>query len=208
METKTQPVSLSAVAEHYQRLAAQVTQRVIICAGTGCVANGSLRVHEAFVRLAGEHGLNVVVELKEENAEGGTHLSHSGCQGFCQMGPLVTLQPAGILYTKVKPEDVEDIVTKTLKSGEVIERLLYVDRNTGAHCKGVADIPFYQKQHRVVLKNCGRIDPESIEEYIALDGYQSAHKACVQMTSEEVCKLVLNSGLRGRGGAGFPTGKK
>ncbi|NTV53709.1 MAG: NADH-quinone oxidoreductase subunit F, partial [Candidatus Firestonebacteria bacterium] len=184
-----------------------LTRRVVVCAGTGCVANGSLKVHAAFARLAAEQGLNVVVELRAE-APDSVYFSKSGCQGFCQMGPLVTILPEGWLYTKVKEADVAECVERTLVKGEKIERLLYVDRASQKTCDGMEEIPFYQKQHRFVLKECGRINPEDLREYIARGGYQAARRVCTQMTPAAVCQEMLASGLRGRGGAGFPTGKK
>ena len=208
METKTQPVSLSAIADRYRELSGRAARRVIICGGTGCVANGSLRVYEALLYQAGEHGLNVSVELKEETPAGGTHVSRSGCQGFCQMGPLVTVLPENLLYTKVRVEDVAEIVSETLVGGRVVERLLYVDAATKKRCRGVAEIPFYQRQQRFVLRSCGTIDPECIEEYVHQGGYAAAKKAFLQMTPEQICQEITRSGLRGRGGGGFPTGRK
>ncbi|NUM34138.1 MAG: 4Fe-4S binding protein [Candidatus Brocadiae bacterium] len=199
-------LELSKIAEEYGKKIAQVTKRVIICAGTGCVANGSLKVHEEFVKKIAEKGLDVVVELKEEKKS--VYVSKSGCQGFCQMGPLVTMLPENILYTKVKPEDVAEIVEKTIILGEAVDRLLYKDALTGQSCKNTEEINFYKKQHRFVLKQCGVIDPEDIAEYIAQGGYKSARKAALEMADKEICDEIIKSGLRGRGGGGFPTGKK
>jgi len=207
-ETLTTTVrSLSEIAEAFRRREAMLARRVIVCAGTGCVANGSLKIHEAFQKIAAERGLNFTIELKEEKQDN-TYLSKSGCQGFCQMGPLVTILPENVLYTKVRESDVAEIVDKTLAAGEIIERLLYVDHRTGRACKGQEEIPFYRKQHRMILKECGRLNPEDIEEYIARGGYQAARKAVLEMTPEQVCKEAIDSGLRGRGGGGFPAGKK
>lgn len=199
-------IDLDAVKVAYCSATAHLQRRIIICAGTGCMANGSLKVYEAFVQELKAAGLNVVTELKEENH--GTYLSHSGCQGFCAMGPLVTIEPEGILYTRVKPSDVPEIIKKTIKEGQPVERLLFHDHTTGAVCKGKAEIPFYTRQHRFTLKQCGVIDPEDIREYISIGGYAAARKAYTQMIPEDVCKVILDSGLRGRGGGGFPTGKK
>ena len=202
-------LGLHAIARAYTEAALKLPRRVMICAGTGCVANGALKVHEAFVREIAASGLDVVTELKEEEeTHGDVLVSRSGCQGFCQMGPLVTVLPDGILYTKVGPEDVAEIVATTLRQGEVVERLLFVDPGTGAHCRGTDEIPFYQRQTRSVLRNCGTIDPEDIREYIAGAGYEAARRAYAEMTPEAVCEEVLHAGLRGRGGGGFPTGKK
>jgi NADH-quinone oxidoreductase subunit F len=182
-------------------------RRVIICAGTGCMANGSLKVYGEFERQMTEAGLNVALELRAED-DGSIRVSQSGCQGFCQMGPLVTVLPENILYCKVTSADVEEIVKRTLIHGEVVDRLLYVDPATHKHCTGIEQNPFYQQQQRFVLRECGIIDPEDIREYILQGGYSAARKAFLEMSPEEVCKTVLESGLRGRGGGGFPTGRK
>jgi NADH-quinone oxidoreductase subunit F len=183
-------------------------RRVIVCAGTGCMANGSLKVFDALKREMTAAGLNVVLEFRPEGSGDGIRVSESGCQGFCQMGPLVTILPEGILYTKVKAEDVKEIVDATLVKGTVIDRLLYLDPQSRKHCHGVGDIPFYQRQSRMVLKECGLIDPEDITEFIAHGGYASARKAYLEMEAPTICELILKSGLRGRGGGGFPTGRK
>jgi len=186
-------------------------RRVIVCAGTGCVANGSLQVFEAFTAQVQAAGIPVTTEFRPEH-EGRTdaplRLNRSGCQGFCQMGPLVTILPENILYTKVKVADVPEIVASTLVGGAVVKRLLYVDPATRHPCRGVDEIPFYQRQQRFVLRECGTIDPESIEEYVARGGYAAARRALREMSPEAVCQEVLKSGLRGRGGGGFPTGRK
>jgi NADH-quinone oxidoreductase subunit F len=187
---------------------AAIQRRVIICAGTGCMANGSMKVFDAFERQLSESGLNVILELRPEMADDEIRLSKSGCQGFCQMGPLVTVLPEQILYCKVSEADVAEIVATTLVSGAVVDRLLYVDPATRTHCRGIADNPFYMQQTRFVLRECGHIDPEDVKEYILHGGYQAARRACVEMSQEEICKQVLDSGLRGRGGGGFPTGRK
>lgn len=182
--------------------------RVIVCAGTGCVSNGALKVHDAFRHLLAEGGIAFDLEFKIEEAPGHLHLSKSGCQGFCQMGPLVTVLPQGVLYTRVKPEDVPEIVGTTIQQGQVVDRLLYVDPSTKNHCKGYGEIPFYQRQSRYVLQDCGWIDPEDLNEYRAYGGYGAATKAFRDMTGEQIVQTVLASGLRGRGGGGFPTGRK
>ncbi|NPV54584.1 MAG: NADH-quinone oxidoreductase subunit NuoF [Firmicutes bacterium] len=134
--------------------------------------------------------------------------SKSGCHGFCEMGPLVRIEPGGLLYVKVRPEDAEEIVDRTLCKGEVIERLVYHHPGTGEVFQTEGSIPFYRRQKRLALARCGRIDPEDIKDYIAHDGYQAIAKILAGMTPEEVVNEILGSGLRGRGGAGFPTGKK
>jgi NADH-quinone oxidoreductase subunit F len=197
-------IDLEKIIEDFLSSRENIKKRAIVCAGTGCVANGSLKVFNTLVGVAKELGIDAHIELKKENS--GSFFSKSGCQGFCQNGPLINILPAGILYTKVKPEDAKEILEKTVKNDELIERLCY--RSGDTICKGQEEIPFYQKQCRMVLKQCGIIDPENIREYIANGGYLAAKKACMQMTDKEICDVVLESGLRGRGGAGFLTGRK
>lgn len=204
------PIDLERLAAGYARNAERVARRVVICAGTGCMAGGALKVYDRFVAALAAAKIDVTVALKpeEEPTQGGLYISKSGCQGFCQMGPLVTIEPDGILYAHVKPEDVDEIIDTTLKNRDVVERLLYVSPTTGERCRGQAEIPFYKQQQRTVLKLCGRIDPEDIREYIHEGGYASARRAYREMTPAAVCEEVTHSGLRGRGGGGFPTGRK
>ncbi|HBT78204.1 MAG TPA: NADH-quinone oxidoreductase subunit F [Planctomycetaceae bacterium] len=185
-------------------------KRIVVCAGTGCVANGSLDVFDALEKKIAADGLNVHVTLdyEGETRQGDfLRISKSGCQGFCQAGPLVNI--GDILYTGVKVGDVDEIVETTLKNGGIVERLLYVDKhNKNRKCLGQKEIPFYQRQTRVSLKPCGLFDPEDIVEYVAHDGYEAARRAWCEMTPETVCEEIKVSGLRGRGGGGFPTGRK
>lgn len=183
-------------------------RRIIICAGTGCMASGSHEVFLALRTALREAGLPVFTEFRPEPAAGSLRLNESGCQGFCQMGPLVTILPENILYNRVAVSDVPEIIRETIVGGRVVERLLYVDPATGNRCRGIAEIPFYQRQKRFVLSECGIIDPESIQEYIHQGGYAAARRACLELTPEEICQEVIRSGLRGRGGGGFPTGRK
>ena len=187
-------------------------RKVIVCAGTACRANGAMKVYEAFVREIKTAGFEVVETFTEtlarKDLSNTYRTAKSGCQGFCQMGPLVTVEPEGILYVRVKAEDVAEIVTQTLVKKALVDRLLYVDPATRVKCPKQDEIPFYKKQTRSVLKLCGVIDPESIEEYFAHRGYESAKRVLTTMTPEQVCQEMLASGLRGRGGGGFPTGKK
>jgi len=210
-----QAVDLKAIAAGYEMAASRFPRRVVICAGTGCVAGGALKVHRAFMEKIAAAGLAVTAELKAEGDEPASndpnlslHVSKSGCQGFCQMGPLVTIEPEGILYTRVKVADVDEIVETTLVQHGVVERLLYVDPATNHRCRGQAEIPFYVRQQRTVLRECGRIDPEDAREYIQHGGYAAARRAYCEMTPQAVCEEVSYSGLRGRGGGGFPTGRK
>lgn len=188
--------------------AAAGPRRIVVCAGTGCVANGAYKVYQAFLEQTKAAGLNVTTEFKPEQGHGTLRINESGCQGFCQMGPLVTILPENILYTKVKPQDVAEIVSATVVRGEVVSRLLYVDPATKKPCQGIEQIPFYQRQQRFVLRDCGTIDPGCVEEYLSLNGYAAARKAYTQMSAEQVCAEITKSGLRGRGGGGFPTGRK
>ena len=183
-------------------------RRVILCAGTGCMANGAMKVFEHFQQEMANSGLNVILELRAEVGDRDVRLSKSGCQGFCQMGPLVSVVPDGILYTKVRTEDVPEIVLQTLRGGQVVERLLYKDPTTRKTCRGLEDNPFYARQNRLVLHECGFLDPEDIHEFMLHGGYSAAKKAFLEMTPEEICKKISESGLRGRGGGGFPTGRK
>jgi NADH-quinone oxidoreductase subunit F len=191
----------AAQAPHAQR-------RVIVCAGTGCAASGSYDVFKALQDQIRVAGLSVTTEFRPEQNGHDLRLNHSGCQGFCQMGPLVTVLPEDILYTRVKVADVPEIVSQTLAKRQIVERLLYVDATTKKRCKGVEEIPFYQRQQRSVLSECGTIDPECIEEYLHHGGYAAARKAMTVLTPEQICQEVAKSGLRGRGGGGFPTGRK
>ncbi len=202
-------INLEAIKNTYLEISKKVKKRITICAGTGCVANGSLKVFAEFKKEIANAGIDVILELKDEKHDSNNiHLSESGCRGFCQMGPLINIEPDGILYMKVKPQDVHDIVTKTIQNGELIEKLLYKDPKKGNYCKGDNEIGFYNKQHRVVLSRCGHIDPNDINEYIAKDGYFAARLAYLDMLPEDICQTITLSGLRGRGGGGFTTGRK
>jgi len=171
--------------------------RLRVCDGTGCRALGSQKVLTALYEELNAARLDTAVEIV------GT-----GCPGFCERGPLVTVYPQGLSYQRVQPDDVPEIVHKTCRHGETIERLLYTDPRTGGHIYTEPDLPFYRKQKRLVLDLNGRIDPTRIEDYIALGGYASLAKVLSTMTSEQVIATVKASGLRGRGGAGFPAGLK
>lgn len=184
-------------------------KRVVICAGTGCVANGAMKVYAAFQEHLRTRNWPFILELRPENENSGqTALTRSGCQGFCQMGPLVTILPDDILYNQVKVEDVAEIVETSVVGQGVVERLLYNEPASGQVCQGTSAIPFYTRQQRFVLADCGLIDPESIDEYQRQGGYEAARKAFLAMSPEEICSEIAESGLRGRGGGGFPTGRK
>lgn len=184
------------------------TGRILVCAGTGCVANGSLHVYEILLEEVKKRGAFISVEMLLEEEKSGTTVVKSGCHGFCEMGPLVRVEPAGILYTKVKPEDAAEIVAALIDKTGPVERLLYKHPVSGEHYAKEAEIPFYKHQTRNVLSNCGKIDAEDIREYIAGGGYLALGKVLSGVPSADVCQEILKSGLRGRGGGGFPTGIK
>jgi len=190
----------------FEKSEANTKPRIIICAGTGCVAGGAMRVYDRFIEVLEKKGLDAIVSLKKEH--GDYAMVESGCQGFCQMGPLVTLEPQHTLYMRVQPDDVEEIVEKTLLQKEHIDRLLFVKPGTTAPIHEMNKIPFYERQHRLTLELCGKIDVQNLNEYIYHGGYFQARRAVLEMADKEICDEILASGLKGRGGAGFPTGLK
>ncbi|MFP4380427.1 MAG: NADH-ubiquinone oxidoreductase-F iron-sulfur binding region domain-containing protein [Candidatus Sumerlaeia bacterium] len=212
MKNEATLIALKDLAGEYRKRTDKLARRIVICAGTGCVASGALKVRDALVAAIEKEGLPVTVALQyeasAEEADPGILVSKSGCQGFCQMGPLMTIEPEGFFFVKVKPEDATEIVETTLKGGQVVERLLYKEPGREATCPTAHEIPFYQRQTRTVLKACGHMDPEDIREYVYYGGYEAAFKAYTEMQPEAICEEILASGLRGRGGGGFPTGKK
>ncbi|MHB1046843.1 MAG: NADH-ubiquinone oxidoreductase-F iron-sulfur binding region domain-containing protein [Thermoanaerobaculia bacterium] len=200
--------SLESTRRRYLEAEERFARRVVICAGTGCMANGALKVFKALHEQARARGIRLEIELDyEDETDKAGLLTKSGCQGFCQMGPLLSIEPDGILYCGVKPGDVPEII-EGVQKGRLVERLLYRVPATGQVCKGHGDIPFYAQQQRTVLKACGSLDPENLREYIARGGYFAARKALTTMTDQEVCQEIVDAGLRGRGGGGFPTGRK
>jgi len=181
-------------------------KRVLICAGTGCVAGGSLLIYDRIKEQCEKQGIDVCVSLEHEPHEHNIGLKKSGCHGFCEMGPLLKIEPLGVLYIKVKLEDCDEIIEKSILGDEFIDRLLYKLEDKSYHRQ--EDIPFYKKQTRHVLENCGNSDAEDVLEYMAKGGYEAFIKTIFTKTGEEICKEVTDAGLRGRGGGGYPAGKK
>ena len=176
---------------------------ILVCGGTGCLAGGSDKIYARLKELTSNMD-HVTVKIGEEIAHVG--LKMSGCHGFCEMGPLVRIEPYNYLYLKVKLEDCEEIFEKSVLHGEPVTRLMYKQDNEVYQTQ--EEIPFYAKQTRLVLRNCGHIDAEHIEDAMAVGAYESFEKAVFEMTPEAVIKTVTDAGLRGRGGAGFPAGRK
>ena len=179
-----------------------IRSHVLICGGTGCTSSGSVAIQEAFKNNIEAFDLSEEVKVVQ-----------TGCFGLCALGPVVIIYPDGTFYSRVTPDDVKEIVEEHLLKGRKVERLIYND--TGADqtvadktTVALSDTTFYRSQNRVVLRNCGVINPESIDEYIAMDGYAALGKVLTEMTPQDVIKVITDSGLRGRGGGGFPTGVK
>ena len=179
------------------------TCRILVCSGTGCIASGAQKIYDEMVRLC-ENLDWVSIEMKKDVPHVG--IVKTGCQGLCELGPLMKIEPYDYQYVHVQVEDCKEIVERTVMGGEPVTRLFYRDHDNV--CQHPSDIPFLNQQTRIVLENCGNIDAESIDEYIAAGGFQAMAKAFFDMTPQEVIDEVTRSGLRGRGGAGFPAGKK
>ncbi len=178
-----------------------IRSHVLVCGGTGCTSSGSRQIRE---RLADE--------LKAQGLENEVKIVQTGCFGLCEHGPIMIIYPEGTFYSRVTPDDVPEIVSEHLLKGRIVERLAYTDTGD-KEVKAAADVSlsdtvFYKKQHRVALRNCGVINPEDIDEYIAMDGYFALNKVLTEMTPDDVINTISASGLRGRGGGGFPTGRK
>ena len=170
------------IRKEYAKYLTAQQHKILVCAGTGCIASGSLKVYAEFKRLLEQKGLPCLVELKKENEENGISVKKTGCQGLCEMGPLVTIEPEGFLYMKVQVSDCEEIIEKTILGDEIIDRLLYSEE--GKSYIHQEDIPFYKKQLHVTLEHCGHINAESAEEYIAEGGYTALEKALFDMTPD------------------------
>ena len=170
---------------------------VLVCGGTGCTSSNSLAIIDALESEIAKKGLQEEVKVVR-----------TGCFGLCALGPIMIVYPEGSFYSQVKVEDVPEIVEEHLLKGRLVKRLLYDETVTMDDVKSLQETDFYKKQHRVALRNCGVIDPENIDEYIAFDGYMALAKCLKELTPAEVIQIVKDSGLRGRGGGGFPTGLK
>ncbi|MBM7557745.1 NADH-quinone oxidoreductase subunit NuoF [Halanaerobacter jeridensis] len=170
---------------------------ILVCGGTGCVSSGCKEVQEALKD-----------ELKEKDLRDEVKIVETGCHGFCEKGPIMVMYPEGVFYCEVTPEDMEELVEEHILKGRTVERLLFTEPTSDDTIPSYTDIDFYSKQQRVVLSNCGKIDPEEIEEYIAKDGYEAVGRVLTNMEPQEVIDEVKDAGLRGRGGGGFPTGLK
>ncbi len=170
---------------------------VMVCGGTGCTSSGSQKIIDAFNAEIAAVGLHEEVKVIK-----------TGCFGLCALGPIVVVYPEGAFYSMVNEKDVKEIVDEHLLKGRIVTRLLYDETVQGDTIKSLNETDFYKKQMRVALRNCGVVDPDNIEEYIGYDGYDALGKVLTEMTPEEVCQTILDSGLRGRGGGGFPTGRK
>ncbi|MCG8402960.1 MAG: NADH-quinone oxidoreductase subunit NuoF [Firmicutes bacterium] len=201
------PDRLAQIREICEKAFAKQKSRFLVCAGTGCVLCGAMEVYEEFQRLLKERGYPVNVELMFEGQETEAGVGISGCHGFCQKGPLVRFEPKGVFYAHVQVNDVAEIVAASLDQDTVVERLLY-ENPDGSRCLTEEEVPFYANQQRVVLANCGHTNPEDIREYILVGGYQALADVLSKYTQEQVIEMVTASGLRGRGGAGFPAGRK
>ena len=170
---------------------------ILICNGTGCVSSKSPAIMEKLQEQLVANGIDKEVKVVK-----------TGCFGLCEKGPIMVIYPEGATYCHVKPEDVEEIVSEHLIKGRIVKRLLLGETDQADVARSLDTVPFYAKQRRVALRNCGVINPENIDEYIAHDGYAALGKALTEMTPQSVIDEILKSGLRGRGGAGFPTGRK
>lgn len=237
MNRITNVSELDAAVKQAEEMLHADSHRILVCAGTGCLAGGSQKIYDRFCEMAKQsEGVKVEfvpeaeyagaeettnTEAEEKNSETELHqteqaavkeeschvgVKKSGCHGFCEMGPLVRIEPYNYIYIKVKEEDCEEIFNETILHGRPVERLMY--HKDGIVYRQQEEIPFYKKQTRLVLKNCGHIDAENINEYLAVGGYQALRKVLFTMEPSEVIQVISDSNLRGRGGGGFPTGYK
>ncbi len=197
---------LIAQRENFLKELKKQKKKIYVCAGTGCVAGGSLEIFEKLKEVIEAKNIHCEVELKTEGQDNSIGLKQSGCHGFCEMGPLLRIEPMKLLYLKVSLDDCEEIVEKSIIHDELVERLVY--KKDGISYSVQEEIPFYKNQNRLVLEDCGQIDAESIEEYIAYGGYRALEKCLFDISGEEIIKIISDAVLRGRGGGGFPAGRK
>jgi NADH-quinone oxidoreductase subunit F/NADP-reducing hydrogenase subunit HndC len=188
---------LKKLQKDFQEGLEEVEKRILVCGGTGCISSGCREVQHALKE-----------ELINNHLENEVKVVETGCHGFCEKGPIVIVYPERIFYCKVSAEDVKELVEKQFLKGEIVERLLYKDPVSGKNIFSYDDIDFYSKQKKIVLNNCGKINPKDIKDYIARDGYQALGQALTEMKPQEVIDEIKQSGLRGRGGGGFSTGLK
>ena len=170
---------------------------ILVCGGTGCISSESQEVYDRFV-----------AQIRENKLQNEVQVLKTGCFGFCEQGPIVKIYPDNIFYVKVTGQDVQELIAEHVIKGRIVDRLLYVDPIRGEHEAEHRHIPFYKSQIRIALKNCGIIDPDKIDDYIAVRGYEALGDAITSKTPQEVIDIIKASNLRGRGGAGFPTGTK
>nr|MBD3621528.1 NAD(P)H-dependent oxidoreductase subunit E [Sunxiuqinia sp.] len=176
---------------------ADYKMHLLVCGGTGCKAAQSELIKNNFQN-----------QLEERGLENDIQVIHTGCFGFCEQGPIVKIQPDNTFYVSVTPDDTSEIIEEHLIKGRIVERLLYTDPNTKSQISESKNMDFYKKQVRIALRNCGFINPENIEEYIGNEGYSALGKCLDELSPEETIRIIMDSGLRGRGGGGFPTGLK
>ncbi len=207
VKTICSPQELKNIKESVIAAAATEKTRLMLCCGNGCIAAGAKLAYEALEAELKAQNVTMKADLIEVS-EGGVRLAASGCQGLCQHGPLLRITPLNVLYTNVRAEDAAEIVEKSVIGGEVIERLLMKTPDGSSTYQAREDIPFYKHQTNILMNDCGFIDPKDMREYISHDGYSAAAQVIFSMSPEDVCREVLASGLRGRGGGGFPTGRK
>ncbi len=196
---------LKSYRESVKAALAKEKLRIVVCGGAGCVSKGANKVYDKFLSIMKEKNISFNVKLEKEEAKD-VRVKKSGCHGFCEMGPLVRIEPSDWLYVKVTENDCEEIVEKTVLKGECVERLCYNDE--GKVYVEQKSVPFYKKQTKLSLYNCDKIDATNIDEYLAMDGYTALEKAIFEMSSEDIVNEISESGLRGRGGGGFPAGRK
>ena len=173
------------------------SSQVLVCGGTGCAMEGAMDIANTIKN-----------ELKRHRIDNEIEVIRTGCLGLCDLGPIVIIYPEGTFYSKVDVKDISEIVEEHLVNGRVVKRLAYYESVDDYNIRSLNNVEFYKKQIRIALKNCGVIDPEDIDEYLAVDGYKALEKVLTKLTPQEVIEIIKKSGLRGRGGGGFPTGMK